>query len=145
MTKLWFDLLQIEHTTEGEQLIICKRMAKDIKFNRTGVYALVAIGMLVMIFLLYRTTRSTKTESIKISELLSASIVLAERGGKRIVEIREMDDQEIGQLSKGLTKEGKNEYVTLGDKVKLGLFIYIYIYHVCTVTYYFAKVLRCDS
>ena len=28
-----------------------------------------------------------------------------------------MNDEDIGKLSKGLTKEGKNEYVTLGDKV----------------------------
>lgn len=89
-------------------------MAKDIKLNRSGIYILAAIGTLVMIFLLYKSTR---TETIKISELLSASIVLAERGGKRIVEIRKMDDNEIGQLSKGLTKEGKQEYVTMADKV----------------------------
>ena len=101
---------------EGQQIVFTKKMAKDIKLNRTGFYALAAIGVLVMIFLLYRI-RSTKTETIKISSLLSASIVLAERGGKRIVEIRKMDDQAIGQLSKGLTKEGENEYVTLGDKV----------------------------
>lgn len=56
-------------------------------------------------------------ETIRISELVSASIHLAEEGGAKIAEIRKMGDTEIGQLSKGLTKEGKNEYVTLGDQL----------------------------
>ena len=89
-------------------------MANDVKFNRNGLLLLGSIGVVVMVFLLYRINR---VETVRISEVLSASIVLAERGGKRIVEIRKMDDNEIGSLSKGLTKEGKNEYVTLGDKV----------------------------
>ncbi len=56
-------------------------------------------------------------ETVRISKVLSASIILAERGGRRIVEIRKMTDDEIGRLSKGRTNEGKDEFVTLGDKV----------------------------
>ena len=55
-------------------------------------------------------------ETIKVSELLAVSIHLAEAGGAKIVDIRKMADSEIGQLAKGLTKEGKSEYVTLGDQ-----------------------------
>ena len=55
-------------------------------------------------------------ETIKVSELLAVSIHLAEAGGTKIVDIRKMADSEIGQLAKGLTKEGKSEYVTLGDQ-----------------------------
>ena len=56
-------------------------------------------------------------EMITISELIAASIHLAEAGGRKIVEIRKMDDAQIGQLTKGHTKEGMSEYVTLGDQL----------------------------
>ncbi len=91
-------------------------MANDLKFNRNGVLVLAAIGVLMVVFIFYRVGGGLR-ETVRISELLSASITLAERGGKRVVEIRKMSDDEIGRLSKGRTKEGKDEYVTLGDKV----------------------------
>ena len=71
-----------------------------------------------MLFLVY-TVRgvSYSDKTIKLSKLISASIHLAEQGGKKVVEVREMDNDQIGQLLKGNTKEGKGEYVTFGDKV----------------------------
>lgn len=93
-------------------------MANDLKFNRNGGFILAGIATLVIVFLLYRISGGS-AETVRISELLSASITLAEKGGQRIVQIREMSDGEIGKLSKGRTKEGKDEYVTLGDKVML--------------------------
>ena len=88
--------------------------------NRIGLVVLLALALTVLLFLLY-TGRDGRTEyveeTIKISELLAAAVQLAEAGGDKIVEIRKMDDAQIGQLSKGHTKEGRDEYVTLGDQL----------------------------
>ena len=91
-------------------------MAKDVRVNKTGIVVLGTIGISVLLFLLYYTRGRYTDEKIRLSELISASIYLAEAGGRRIAEIRKMKDSEIGQLSKGNTKEGASEYVTLGDK-----------------------------
>ena len=91
-------------------------MVNDFRINRTGIVILLAIGIFVMVFLVYAGRGRYVEETVKISELLSASIHLAEAGGAMVVQVRKMDDSEIGQLAKGLTKEGKNEYVTLGDQ-----------------------------
>ena len=98
-------------------------MAKTVGLrlnNRVGVVLLLALALLVFLFLLYtgRAGRSEYVdETVKISELLAAAVQLAEVGGDKIVEIRKMDDKQIGQLSKGLTKEGRDEYVTMGDQM----------------------------
>lgn len=93
----------------------------DVRMNRITLTVLLALGLVVTIYILSKV-RSAGSELysedvIRLSELISASIDLAERGGRRVVEVRNMDDSEIGQLSKGMTKEGKSEYVTIGDKV----------------------------
>lgn len=88
--------------------------------NKLTLAVLSALGLMVLIFIIFRATRGSSgvsSENIKLSELISASIDLAERAGKKVVQIRNMDDAEIGKLSKGSTKEGKKEYVTIGDKV----------------------------
>lgn len=92
------------------------KMVNDFRINRTGVVILLSVGIFVMVFLVYAGSGRYVEETVKISELLAASINLAEAGGAMVVKIRRMDDSEIGQLTKGLTKEGKNEYVTLGDQ-----------------------------
>ena len=93
-------------------------MATDLKVNKLTLAVLISLGVVVMFFLLSMGRgRGYVSESIKLSELISASIDVARNGGKRVVEIRNMDDTEIGTLSKGMTKEGKAEYVTIGDKV----------------------------
>jgi inositol monophosphatase 3 len=98
-------------------------MAKQtsLRFNnRVGLVVLLALALLVLLFLLYRGRGGPNPyvdETIKISELLAAAVQLAEAGGDKIVEIRKMDDKQIGQLTKGLTKEGRDEYVTLGDQL----------------------------
>ena len=97
-------------------------MAKQTSFrfnNRVGLVVLLALAFLVLLFLLFNSRGSPNRyvdETIKISELLAAAVQLAEAGGDRIVEIRKLDDKQIGQLSKGSTKEGIDEYVTLGDQ-----------------------------
>ena len=90
-------------------------MAKDMRLNRIGVVVLCTIGIFVLVVLLYRSGGGYDDETIKISELLSAAIYLAEAGGKRVVEVRAMDNAKIGQLAKGVTREGASEYVTYGD------------------------------
>lgn len=52
-------------------------------------------------------------EKISVRKLLSACIDVAEMGGKEVVRIREKTD--IGEKSKGQTREGANDPVTDGD------------------------------
>ena len=93
-------------------------MAKEVKINKTGVAVIGSLGLVVTLFLLYQARGGAYVEkTVKISELISASISLVEHAGRKVVEVRNLNDEDIGKLSKGLTKEGKNEYVTLGDKV----------------------------
>ena len=92
------------------------RMAKELRLNRTGLVILGAVAVVVMILLLYMSRGGYVDEKVKISELIAASIHLAEQGGKKIRAVRKLDDAKIGQLSKGQTKEGKDEYVTMGDQ-----------------------------
>ena len=100
-------------------------MAKEVKINRTGVAVIGALGVVVIVFLVYQTRGGGYVEkTVKISELISASISLVEKAGKVVVSVRKMDDKEIEVVAKGLTKEGKNEYVTLGDKVRVCVFIW---------------------
>ena len=100
-------------------------MAKEVKINRTGVAVIGALGVVVIVFLVYQTRGGGYVEkTVKISELISASISLVEKAGKVVVSVRKMDDKEIEVVAKGLTKEGKNEYVTLGDKVRVFVFIW---------------------
>ena len=89
---------------------------KELRISRGGLLILLAIGVVVMVYLLYAVRDEYVEETVKISELLSASISLAEVGGAKIIEVRKIDSSEIGQMVKGLTKEGKSEYVTFGDR-----------------------------
>lgn len=94
-------------------------MAKELKINKTGVAVIGSLGLVVTFFLLYQARGGEYVEkTVRISELISASISLVEHAGKKVVEVRKLNDEDIGKLSKGLTKEGKNEYVTIGDKVR---------------------------
>lgn len=96
-------------------------MAKEMRLNKVTLVVLIALGVVMSLYVIAKIGRQSNyaEEYIKLSELLSASIDLAERGGGRVVAVRNMGDEEIGRLSKGLTQEGKKEYVTVGDKVRL--------------------------
>ena len=96
---------------------IKQRMAKEVRVNKLSLAVLIALGILVTVYVISSVRKRGPLEVVRLSELISASIDLAGRAGDRVVEVRSMDDEEIGKLSKGLTKEGKKEYVTLGDKV----------------------------
>ena len=82
-----------------------------------GLIVIIAVGMTMLLGILYVSSHPGYVEhSVRISQLISASIHLVERSGERIVAIRNLDDKQIGRMSKGLTKEGANEYITQGDK-----------------------------
>lgn len=91
-------------------------MPSEVRFNRTGVAILCAIGLSVILLLLHSTRYAYKEEKVRLSELLSACIDLAESGGREVAKVRKMDDEQIQRLAKGRTKEGAAEYVTLGDR-----------------------------
>lgn len=82
-----------------------------------GLLVIMAVGITMLLGMLYVSRHPGYVEhTVRISQLISASIHLVEKSGERIVAIRNLDDKQIGRMSKGLTKEGANEYVTLGDK-----------------------------
>ena len=92
-------------------------MAKELKINRTGIVVICALGVVVIFFLLYQARGGYVEPTVRVSQLISASIQLVEDAGKIVVGIRKSSDAEIKPLLKGTTNEGKGEYVTLGDKV----------------------------
>lgn len=93
-------------------------MVKELRMNKDKVslVIMIALGIVVILYVISSVRKRRVSENIRISELISASLVLVNRAGERVVEVRGMDDAEIGRLSKGLTKEGKQEFVTFGDK-----------------------------
>ena len=92
-------------------------MAKELKINRTGIVVICALGVVVIFFLLYQARGGYIEPTVRVSQLISASIQLVEDAGKIVVGIRQTSDTDIKAQLKGKTKEGKGEYVTLGDKV----------------------------
>jgi len=86
----------------------------SIRLNPCG---LLVLGLLSLFLIYYTFGRSgnnaTNTESISIKALLAASIDVAKKGGYQVKSIREQVD--IGEKSKGKTKEGANNPVTDGD------------------------------
>ena len=96
-------------------------MANGMRQNKLTLAVLVALGVMVTIYVLFNTKKdySEESQTIHLSQLISASIELVGRGGRKVVKVRNVDESHIHQLSKGFTKEGKNQYVTMGDKVNL--------------------------
>ena len=96
-------------------------MTNEFRINRSGLVSLLGIAFLVLLFILYSGRKGyvneTNSRPIKISELMSASIDLAERSGTKLVEIRKMNSDEIHKLSRELTKEGIDEYVAIGAQM----------------------------
>lgn len=93
-----------------------------VRLNPLGVFIIVALSILFFVSLntnLLRPYDSSKKEStvsqnsINLRKLLSDCIVLAEAGGRKVVEIRK--DTDIGETSKGKTKEGAKNVVTRAD------------------------------
>lgn len=81
---------------------------------RLNPYGLLVLGLMSLFILYYTFGSSTKLEEkISMKVLLSAAIDIAKKGGDQVRFIREQAD--IGEKSKGKTKEGANNPVTDGD------------------------------
>ena len=90
-------------------------LGRRIRLNKTAVFIIVlAFIALVTVYLLMGGGDHYNDHNIKISQLLAASIHLAEKAGQEIVEIHKSKSlQESSKLKDGLV--GK-EIVTLGDQ-----------------------------
>jgi len=87
-------------------------MGGSIRINPCG---LLCLGILSLLILYYTFGRTDNREKISIKVLLSASIDIAKKGGYQVKTIREKNNAEIGEKSKGKTAEGANNPVTDGD------------------------------
>ena len=94
----------------------------SVRINPTGVAILCGIIILLVYFnsgggaaggLAGRPGGSTSSQTVNLKELLSVAISVAEAGGQEVVAVRKEAD--IGETSKGKTKEGANDPKTAGD------------------------------
>lgn len=86
----------------------------NIKINPIGgAVCIVAALMLFLYVFGVPNVFSMNAERVSMKELLSASIVLARRGGDRVREIRRGDT--LNARVKGETREGAQEFVSQGD------------------------------
>jgi len=86
----------------------------NIKINPLGGAIFISCVLLLFFYIFgFPTMFSIDEERVSMKELLSASIVLARRGGAKVLAIRR--DDTLDTQKKGETKEGANEYVSRGD------------------------------
>ena len=84
-----------------------------VRYNKAIVVLVLLVVVFLIIYILRQSGDSDNVgKTIKISQLLSASIYLAEDSGRRIVQIRHDPDIAARVKQKNL---GQREYVTLGD------------------------------
>ena len=84
----------------------------NLRLNPVGLL-LAAVVAVCVFFYLFGIPGFSRTERLSMRELLSVSIELAERGGKRVREIAEAHTLQAKE--KGRTKEGAAEMLTQGD------------------------------
>jgi len=86
-----------------------------VKISPMGIATVVGV-ICLLVFMTGGSSNSAKIESDTVSmrELLSVAIQAAEAGGDKVNEVRNMDN--IGQQSKGETREGVDDPLTLGDQ-----------------------------
>jgi len=82
-----------------------------IRINPMGLCVICGIVVLIVFFGMSGTAPPPPSVSLK--QLLTVAIAAATEGGKEVVRIREQAD--IGESSKGKTKEGANDPKTDGD------------------------------
>ena len=94
----------------------------SIRINPTGVAILCGIIILLVYFnsgggaaggISGRPGGSTSSQTVNLKELLSVAIYVAEAGGQEVVAVR--NEADIGETSKGKTREGANDPKTAGD------------------------------
>jgi len=96
-------------------------MGGSIRLNPCG---LLCLGLASLLILYYAFGRTDNREKISIKEMLAASIDVAKKGGYELKKIRELDNSEIGEKSKGKTAEGANNPVTDGDMISHRIMYY---------------------
>ncbi|XP_076440856.1 inositol monophosphatase 3-like [Babylonia areolata] len=84
----------------------------NIRLNPVGLVVL-SVFVMCLFFYLFGFPGFSKDEKVSMRQLLSVSVDLAERGGRRVKEIAEA--QTLEAKEKGKTKEGAKEMLTQGD------------------------------
>ena len=84
----------------------------NVRLNPMGLIIAVVLAILIF-FYVFGVPGFARNERISMRELLSVSVDLAQRGGKRVKEIA--DAQTLDAKEKGKTKEGAKEMLTEGD------------------------------
>ena len=92
----------------------------SVRINPTGVALICGIIILLVYFNSGSSSSSASVDprlrsqsTVNLAELLSVAIAVAEAGGREVKEVRELAD--IGESSKGKTREGANDPKTDGD------------------------------
>ena len=87
----------------------------SVRINPTGIALLCGV-ILLLVYLNSGSSRSetrTQPETVSLKSLLSVAISVAEAGGREVVAVR--NEADIGESSKGKTREGANDPKTDGD------------------------------
>jgi len=87
----------------------------SVRINPTGIALLCGV-ILLLVYLNSGSSRSetrTQPETVSLKSLLSVAISVAEAGGREVVAVR--NEADIGESSKGKTREGANDPKTAGD------------------------------
>lgn len=91
-----------------------KQMAPaNIKINPIGLAICLVILVCVCFYMFGLPMWFKKEQRVSMKEIISASIDLAERGGRRVIEIKAND--KLQEKVKGKTLEGAKEMLTSGD------------------------------
>ena len=84
----------------------------NVRLNPVGLIVAVVLAICIF-FYLFGIPGFASNERISMRELLSVSVDLAQRGGRKVKEIAEA--QTLEAQEKGKTKEGAKEMLTQGD------------------------------
>jgi len=102
------------HTSEERLWLPRMNLGGSVRLNPLGIAIVLCILVLLVFFNSGGSSRSSPSGNVvNLKELLSVAIAAAEKGGERVVAIREGKD--LGEESKGETLEGANDPKTVGD------------------------------
>ncbi|XP_034249850.1 putative inositol monophosphatase 3 [Thrips palmi] len=85
-----------------------------IRLNKCGILCLVTTFLLLMLYMLSRSSKIEERTSVNLRKLLIAAIEVAEKGGKEVSYVRSLPQLDVE--SKGKTKEGANDPLTNADR-----------------------------
>lgn len=114
----------------------------NVRINPLGGAVAICLVLVLFFYVFGLPDFFTHTEErVSMKQLLSASVVLARRGGDRVKEIRRADT--LQEKVKGETKEGAKELVSRGDMeshnaIFYGLAkafpgLYVSIFYICVL------------